>query len=38
MESDDVIQDQDTFKTEIDDLAEMCDDGTLSPLDVLGIY
>ena len=36
-ESDDVIEDQDNFKTEIDDLAAMCDDGTLTPLDVLGI-
>jgi len=36
-ESDDLIEDQDNFKTEIDDLAEMCEDGTLSPLDVLGI-
>jgi len=36
-EVDDVIEDQDNFKTEIDDLAEMCQDGTLSSLDVLGI-
>jgi len=36
-ETDDLIEDQDTFKTEIDDLAEMCDNGSLSPLDVLGI-
>ena len=36
-ESDDVIENQDNFKTEIDDLAAMCDDGTLTPLDVLGI-
>jgi len=36
-ETDNLIEDQDTFKTEIDDLAEMCDKGSLSPLDVLGI-
>jgi len=36
-ETDDLIEDQDTFKTEIDDLAEICDNGSLSPLDVLGI-
>ena len=36
-ELDDLIEDQDTFKTEIDNLAEMCDNGILSPLDVLGI-
>jgi len=36
-ETNDLIEDQDTFKTEIDDLAERCNNGSLSPLDVLGI-
>jgi hypothetical protein len=36
-ETDDLFEDQDAFKTEIDDLAEMCNNGSLSPLDVLGI-